>query len=911
MSLADRPTEEHLPEDRGETVGPARTPFQPRDVREGVTIGGMRVERELARGGMGVVYLAHEPGGRAVALKLLQRHGSPEWLARFRREADIGQRLEHPGIVRVHRIGQHEGFDYLVMELIEDARELNQYVQEQGLDPTQRVRLMLQVCDALQAAHEEGVIHRDLKPANLLVTPAGQVKVVDFGVARDLERSRLTRTGALVGTPHFMAPEQVRHGASVADARSDVFALGVILFQLMAGRLPFEGFSAPGVMASILLQELPDLREHAPDAPPGLSEVVTRALARDPDHRYASVAALGQDLAAVVAGRRIAEDTEAAARRQRRRVAARKLGFVLVGASLVLGLGFFVSVLLRDGRATPATTLEVERELSRFLQRPSLFRDDAEQVLAWRARVEGPRLTCLVGLVALGRGDLAAARDALKRAEVAGARGIELLALRGGVRLEDGAFAQARADLHRAVAKGATRPEVRAWLARAVIASGPTLTQAARAQRDLEALAKLRPATRKERLAMVRALRRLGRRKRAAAVLAELKEPPPELAWSLALDRVELLLERGAPRVALKLVATLPKGDWQPARRRRIADKAVASTYPWLNQHTERTLAPDERLKLLAQLRVVRALLATQASEPPQGIKRLLRVVLRDHLDPDLAVAIADLVPHSIAFQERILWAFEGLVNSNHWRRRLLPVHRRLLRLASNPRQRATRGFIVCEWLDMLGDQAGAFKLAGQLLVGLEAYPKLRANFLVVRGRFLRRRSKPKAALKLLDLALTLNRNLVKARFQRAMALLALGRKEEALRQAKRFLRGTYDGTRESDRAVALIWDLGRANKQHEAVVLEAVRTMVRSRPAYGGWKVRLALLRLEAGRTAEALKSLTRGREQLVQQREAPQVSDALVRAVRAGKKKGLPALRPFVKRLDAVRLRGRGLRP
>ena len=166
------------------------------------------LEQELGRGGAGAVYRARAQDGTPVALKLVLRDlERPTARERFLREAAVGRELEHSGVVRYLGSGVAQGIGYIVMELIEGARTIDAYADEAGLEVEGRVRLLVQVIDAIQAAHDAGLIHRDLKPDNVLVARSGQAKVVDFGLARHLDRERLTQSGATMGTLHFMAPE--------------------------------------------------------------------------------------------------------------------------------------------------------------------------------------------------------------------------------------------------------------------------------------------------------------------------------------------------------------------------------------------------------------------------------------------------------------------------------------------------------------------------------------------------------------------------------------------------------------------------------------------------------------------------------------------------------------------------------
>src|SRR5262249_6357007 len=218
---------------------PAPPPAAPRPLP--ARVGHYRVVRLLGEGGMGAVYEAEQDNPRrAVALKVI-RPGlvSPGLLKRFTHEAQILGRLHHPGIAQIYEAGVAEdGQPFFALELIRGAT-LDEYVRRHALDPAARLGLLARVCDAVQHAHEQGVIHRDLKPGNILVDEADQPKVLDFGVARATDADLLTstghtRTGQLVGTLSYMSPEQVAVDPAAVDARSDVYALGVILFELLA-----------------------------------------------------------------------------------------------------------------------------------------------------------------------------------------------------------------------------------------------------------------------------------------------------------------------------------------------------------------------------------------------------------------------------------------------------------------------------------------------------------------------------------------------------------------------------------------------------------------------------------------------------------------------------------------------------
>lgn len=264
-----------------------------------------RILKRLGRGGMGIVYEAEQDSPRRkVALKVLHQGAAPESaLRRFQVEAEVLARLEHPGVARIYEAGTFSSASgrqpFFAMELVR-GRPLTAAVQ--GLEPRARLQLFAAVCDAVQHAHQKGVIHRDLKPANILVTNEGVPKVLDFGVARvtgsDVRATLETRTGTLVGTLPYMSPEQVSGDPARVDARADVYALGVILFELLTGRLPrrLEGCQVPEAVRRI--SETPPLRLGALDRGlrGDLDAIAAKALESDRERRYASAEALAEDV---------------------------------------------------------------------------------------------------------------------------------------------------------------------------------------------------------------------------------------------------------------------------------------------------------------------------------------------------------------------------------------------------------------------------------------------------------------------------------------------------------------------------------------------------------------------------------------------------------------------------------------
>ena len=308
--------------------------------RRGPAVGGVlgpwQLVDELGRGGMGAVFLARElASGREVALKVMldQTGASATDRERFAREAQVAAGLSHPGIVRVHAAGETDGLAWFACEVVSGARDLSSAARE--LPPEERVRLVLEAARALGHAHARGIVHRDVKPDNLLVDADGRVRVTDFGVAAARSLERLTRTGAAVGTPRYMSPEQIDAQREQQGPPSDVWALGVILHELLTGRPLFEGGSLPVLFKQIVEDATPDLRRAAPEAPPGVSCVVARALEKEPEQRYPDGDALADDLERALRGEPTLAGSMQLLRRLKRAVLALSLLVVVTLGALL------------------------------------------------------------------------------------------------------------------------------------------------------------------------------------------------------------------------------------------------------------------------------------------------------------------------------------------------------------------------------------------------------------------------------------------------------------------------------------------------------------------------------------------------------------------------------------------------
>jgi serine/threonine protein kinase len=284
-----------------------KDPFIGREILNGQ----FRVLEKIGTGGMGSVYKASQPAmNRMVAIKILHPKlaGRKDLTSRFRREARAMSQLTHPNTAKVFMYGEAEddGSLYIVMELLE-GKNLNQTVRKEGPMPTERaIPILIQVCGALQEAHDLGIVHRDLKPENIFLSRQGGIadypKVLDFGLAKVTERQMqpgsviLTQEGMVFGTPEFMSPEQAQ--GRVLDARSDIYSLAVILYEVLTGKLPFSARTPMEYIQKHVMEPAIPLNQRVPERqfPKGLEDVLTLALKKKPDERYQSAAEFGEAL---------------------------------------------------------------------------------------------------------------------------------------------------------------------------------------------------------------------------------------------------------------------------------------------------------------------------------------------------------------------------------------------------------------------------------------------------------------------------------------------------------------------------------------------------------------------------------------------------------------------------------------
>jgi predicted Ser/Thr protein kinase len=343
MHAVAPPVEERLavPPTRMTPAGPA--PLAPLPATERLSVPGYEVLGVLGRGAMGVVYQARQLSlGRTVALKVVRyaEDASEEERRRFRAEAEAIARLKHANVVQVHEVGESNGLPFFVMEYCEGGR-LDTWLGGAPLLPAKAAALVQTLATAIHAAHQVGVVHRDLKPANVLLTADGTPKVSDFGLAKRLDVPGHTQTGAIMGTPCYMAPEQAAARKDVGQT-ADVWALGAVLYEFLTGRPPFQGATVLETLEQVLTREPVAVRRLQPKVSRDLETICHKCLQKEPSKRYASAAALAEDLRRFAAGEPVVARPVGAVGRavrwsQRHPAVAALLGAVAVVAAAGLG----------------------------------------------------------------------------------------------------------------------------------------------------------------------------------------------------------------------------------------------------------------------------------------------------------------------------------------------------------------------------------------------------------------------------------------------------------------------------------------------------------------------------------------------------------------------------------------------
>lgn len=271
--------------------------------------GRYKIIEMIGGGGMANVYLAHDMIlDRDVALKMLRLDfaNDEEFIRRFHREAQSATSLVHPNIVSIYDVGEEDGLYYIVMEYV-DGQTLKQYIQQNAPHRVdEALEIMKQLTSAISQAHQNHIVHRDIKPHNILIDRNGNVKITDFGIAMALSATSITQTNSVLGSVHYLSPEQARGGT--ANKKSDIYSLGIVLFELLTGRLPFSGESAVSIALKHLQSETPSPKRWNPSIPQSVENIVLKATAKDPFHRYNSVEDMEEDLYSALDPSRLNEE---------------------------------------------------------------------------------------------------------------------------------------------------------------------------------------------------------------------------------------------------------------------------------------------------------------------------------------------------------------------------------------------------------------------------------------------------------------------------------------------------------------------------------------------------------------------------------------------------------------------------
>ncbi|RMG15264.1 MAG: serine/threonine protein kinase [Planctomycetota bacterium] len=561
---------------------------RPQDVVQ--RFGRYELLEEIGRGGMGIVYKARDPErDRLVALKVMIEADDDEVrVARFQREAELAGSLDHPGIVKIHDAGQVEGIPYFTMDLVV-GDSLDDLLEGQGVDRDLALRVVAQAARAVDHAHERGIVHRDLKPGNIIIDRrTREAKITDFGLARDLARTtRLTQVGQAVGTPYYMAPEQVR-GERDVDGRCDIYALGVILYEVLTGDVPFDADSPLSLFKKIDREEVVLPLDPEAGIDEGIRSIALTALAKDREQRYARGRLLAEDLERYLRG----EAPRLTTRPWNERLRERLWGSTLAQAATLLAALAVVVFVALGAALWRRSALREERRLARAAGDEALARA--------RKALEAARR-------ALAADDARAAADASARGQESlrrfGEGGLALLRAQRPERAWDpSAVAAGTAEAWRSGAGEDLWERLGLLRARALLAldrkgeGDPAEDPAAAAERTLRELVERHPDAPAPRLLLAEHLLEAGRAEAAAQALAPLLEADPTHPEALRL-RARCSVARGRLEDALadlsQLLLRRPDDAGALVERAGVALRLGRRAAARADAENARALAPE------------------------------------------------------------------------------------------------------------------------------------------------------------------------------------------------------------------------------------------------------------------------------------------------------------------------------